>query len=176
MVEHSLAKAEVEGSSPSFRSCLRPLVLTSRVHQAPLERGQSSKQPQGSKPINLIRRKGGLPGFSAYNYQRKSGLRLLPTERDGGSVSSIKGASPLSPSPTTAQNGHPRDSEAQVLPLSGPPTHSSRRNQPPAIEKRSQVWVPSPSLSPSQVERDEPAPHTFSNLLSPQLQHRFKED
>ncbi|KAF1866202.1 hypothetical protein Lal_00024200 [Lupinus albus] len=31
MVEHSLAKAEVEGSSPSFRSWLRRLVVTSRV-------------------------------------------------------------------------------------------------------------------------------------------------
>lgn len=29
MVEHSLAKAEVEGSSPSFRSRLRRLVVTS---------------------------------------------------------------------------------------------------------------------------------------------------
>ncbi|TYJ98298.1 hypothetical protein E5676_scaffold232G00120 [Cucumis melo var. makuwa] len=38
MVEHSLAKAEVKGSSTSFRSCLRPLMLTSRVHQAPSER------------------------------------------------------------------------------------------------------------------------------------------
>ncbi|KAJ6288147.1 hypothetical protein OIU77_022144 [Salix suchowensis] len=31
MVEHSLAKAEVEGSSPSFRSWLRRLVITSGV-------------------------------------------------------------------------------------------------------------------------------------------------
>ena len=38
--------------------------------------------------------------------------RMDIVERDGGSVSSIKGASPLSPSPTTATNGHPRDSEA----------------------------------------------------------------
>ncbi|KAA0043412.1 hypothetical protein E6C27_scaffold1639G00160 [Cucumis melo var. makuwa] len=38
MVEHSLAKAKVKGSSTSFRSCLRPLVLTSRVYQALSER------------------------------------------------------------------------------------------------------------------------------------------
>ncbi|TYK06538.1 hypothetical protein E5676_scaffold1572G00180 [Cucumis melo var. makuwa] len=38
MVEHSLAKAEVEGSSPSFCSCLCPVVLTSRVHEAPLRK------------------------------------------------------------------------------------------------------------------------------------------
>lgn len=31
MVEHSLAKAEVEGSSPSFRSWLRRSVVTSGV-------------------------------------------------------------------------------------------------------------------------------------------------
>lgn len=33
MVEHSLAKAEVEGSSPSFRSRLRRLVVTSVRHR-----------------------------------------------------------------------------------------------------------------------------------------------
>ena len=33
MVEHSLAKAEVEGSSPSFRSWLRRLVVTSGVRK-----------------------------------------------------------------------------------------------------------------------------------------------
>lgn len=33
MVEHSLAKAEVEGSSPFFRSRLRRLVVTSGVHK-----------------------------------------------------------------------------------------------------------------------------------------------
>ena len=33
MVERSLAKAEVEGSSPSFRSWLRRLVVTSGVHK-----------------------------------------------------------------------------------------------------------------------------------------------
>lgn len=42
MVEHSLAKAEVEGSNPSFRSRLRRLVVTSGVHK-PI--GASSKQP-----------------------------------------------------------------------------------------------------------------------------------
>lgn len=34
MVEHSLAKAEVEGSSPSFRSRLRRSVVTSGVRQS----------------------------------------------------------------------------------------------------------------------------------------------
>ena len=36
MVEHSLAKAEVEGSSPSFRSWLRRSVVTSGVRQGGL--------------------------------------------------------------------------------------------------------------------------------------------
>lgn len=47
MVEHSLAKAEVEGSSPSFRSWLRRLVVTSGVHK-PLDfrdRGEQLAAP-----------------------------------------------------------------------------------------------------------------------------------
>ena len=37
--------------------------------------------------------------------------RMDIVERDGGSVSSIKGASPLSPSPETANDGNPIDKE-----------------------------------------------------------------
>lgn len=37
MVEHSLAKAEVEGSSPSFRSWLRRSVVTSGVRQSSVQ-------------------------------------------------------------------------------------------------------------------------------------------
>ena len=37
MVEHSLAKAEVEGSSPSFRSRLRRSVVTSGVRQSSVQ-------------------------------------------------------------------------------------------------------------------------------------------
>ena len=37
MVEHSLAKAEVEGSSPSFRSWLRRSVVTSGVRKSSVQ-------------------------------------------------------------------------------------------------------------------------------------------
>ncbi|KAF1856930.1 hypothetical protein Lal_00002199 [Lupinus albus] len=53
MVEHSLAKAEVEGSSPSFRSWLRRLVVTSRVGIA----SRSNPSFPGLPNTLLIRKK-----------------------------------------------------------------------------------------------------------------------
>ncbi|KAF1899082.1 hypothetical protein Lal_00019203 [Lupinus albus] len=53
MVEHSLAKAEVEGSSPSFRSWLRHLVVTSRVGIA----SRSNPSFPGLPNTLLIRKK-----------------------------------------------------------------------------------------------------------------------
>ncbi|KAI9074365.1 hypothetical protein K1719_043659 [Acacia pycnantha] len=49
MVEHSLAKAEVEGSSPSFRSWLRRLVVTSRDPAG----GQPAANPAAEQPSNV---------------------------------------------------------------------------------------------------------------------------
>lgn len=76
MVEHSLAKAEVEGSSPSFRSWLRRLVVTSRVGIA------SRSNP--SFP--------GLPNTHTLDTKETSRHR---EERD------LKSGSPRSPSPWT---------------------------------------------------------------------------
>ena len=91
------------------------------------------------------------------------------------------GASPLSPSPETANDGNPLDKEHRhrlsiqsVFP--GLPNTLLIRNQPPAIEKRSKVWVPSITLPLNLNWSREMNPHHIlePSNRNPQLEMEFQ--